>query len=90
METLVVFLNVQLKISLRIGNLQMLLEIGLFKKKKEKKTEKKRNQNCIKSGLCHPISTTKDVICCPNGYIYHFLDYIKLLLFVNANVIHHV
>ena len=37
-----------------------------------------------------PISTTKDVICCSNGYIYHFLDYIKLLLFVNANVIHHV
>ena len=35
-------------ISLRIGNLQMLLEIGLFKKLKEKK---KRNQNCIKSGL---------------------------------------
>ena len=73
----------------------MLLEIGLFKKKKERKKkqrrkEKKRNQNCIKSGLSHPISTTKDVICCSNGYIYHFLDYIKLLLFVNANVIHHV
>ena len=30
METLFVFLNVQLQISLRIGNLQMLLEIGLF------------------------------------------------------------
>ena len=30
----------------------MLLEIGLFKKrKKEKRKEKKRNQNCIKSGL---------------------------------------
>ena len=28
-----------------------------------------------------PISifTTKDVTCCSNGYIYHFLDYIKLL-----------
>ena len=37
-----------------------------------------------------PISTTKDVICCSNRYICHFLDYIKLLLFVNANVIHHV
>ena len=24
---------------------------------------------------------------CSNGYICHFLDYIKLLLFVNANVI---
>ena len=36
------------------------------------------------------ISTTKDVICCSNGYIYHFFDYIMLLHFVNANVIHHV
>ena len=35
-----------------------------------------------------PISTTKYVTYCSNGYIYHFLDYIKLLLFVNANVIH--
>ena len=35
-----------------IGNLQMLLEIGLFKKKKEgKKKEKKRNLNSMKSGL---------------------------------------
>ena len=37
-----------------------------------------------------PISTTKDVICCSSGYIDRFLDYIKLLLFVNCNVIHHV
>ena len=37
-----------------------------------------------------PISTTKDVICCSYGHIYHFLDYLKLLPFVNANVIHHV
>ena len=44
METLVVFLNVQLKISLRIGNLQMLLEIGLFKKRKEKEREKKEKR----------------------------------------------
>ena len=27
----------------------------------------------------NPISTTKYVTCCSNGYIYHFLDYIKLL-----------
>ena len=45
METLFVFLNAQLLISLRIGNLQMLLEIGLFFFKK------KGNQNCITSGL---------------------------------------
>ena len=44
MVTLVVFLNVQLKISLRIGNLQMLLEIGLFKKKKRKRKRKERKK----------------------------------------------
>ena len=57
-------LNVQLKISPRIGNLQMLLEIGLFKKRKQKKTkrkkkkrkENKRNQNCIKSELSQFLS----------------------------------
>ena len=66
----------------------MLLEIGLFKRKKRKK---KINQKCcIKSGLPIPISSTKDVMCCSNGYIYHFIGHIKLLLFVNANVIHHV
>ena len=47
METLFVFLNVQLQISLRIGNLQMLLEIGLLKKKQQKQ----KNKNCIKFGL---------------------------------------
>ena len=41
METLFVFLNVQLYISLRIGNLQMLLEIELLKRKEKKKKEKK-------------------------------------------------
>ena len=53
METLFVFLNVQLKISLRIGNLQMRLEIGLLKreKKKQNKTKQQKNQNCIKPGL---------------------------------------
>ena len=74
----------------------MLLEIGLFKnqnKTKQNKSKKKKK----KTSKLHkvwaipvPISTTKDVICCSNGYIYHFLDYIKLLLFVNTNVIHHV
>ena len=55
----------------------MPLEIELLKQKKKK-------ENSI------PISTTKDVICCSNDYVYHFLDYIKLLLFVNVSVIHHV
>ena len=41
-ETLFVFWNVQLEISLRIGNLQILLGIGLLKRKKERK--KKRNE----------------------------------------------
>ena len=69
METLFVFLNVQLYISLRIGNLQILLEIGLWKRKKKQKG-KTKNKN--------------------KSHIYHFLDYITLQLFVNANVIHHV
>ena len=64
METLFAFLNVQLLIFLRIGNLQMLLEIGLLKRKTKTKTKKqkqkqietkvkkkKKNQNCIKSGI---------------------------------------
>ena len=41
METLFVFSNVQLLISLRIGNLQILSEIGLFQKKKKKKRKSK-------------------------------------------------
>ena len=57
------------------------------KRKERKKNEKKRIQNC---NIPIPISTTKDVIRCSNGYNYHRLDYIKLLLFVNANSIHHV
>ena len=50
METLFVFFNVQLQISLRIGNLQMLLEIELLKsnnnnkKKKKQTTKTKQNQ----------------------------------------------
>ena len=45
METLFVFLNVQLLIFLRIGNLQMLLEIELLKRqKKDKKTKTKTNR----------------------------------------------
>ena len=69
METLFVFLNVQLYISRRIGNLQILLDIGLWKRKKKQKG-KTKNKN--------------------KSHIYHFLDYITLQLFVNANVIHHV
>ena len=43
METLFMFLNVQCKSRYtRIGNLQMLLEIGLFKKKKTDKQKKRK------------------------------------------------
>ena len=65
-------------------------------KQKQNKSQKKRRRKKKKSKLYQvwaipvPISTTKDVICYSNGYIYNFLDYIKLLLLVNANVIHHV
>ena len=76
----------------------MPLEIGLLKKKTQKthtkKESKTRKEKKLKLHLVWaipiPISTTKDVICCSYGYLYHFLDYIKLLLFVNANIIHHV
>ena len=64
----------------------MLPEIELLKKKKKKRKSNLR----LVWAIPIPISTTKHVICCSNGYIYHFLDYIKLLLFVNANIIHHV
>ena len=89
MATLFVFL----KISLRIGNLQMLLQIGLLIRKQKQNKSQKRKKFKIALSLGYiplPISTTKDVICYSNGYIYHFLDYIMLLLFVDANVIHHV
>ena len=78
----------------------MLLEIVLLQRKKKAKKQKNKNKNKTKQkpkkkkikvwAIPVPISTTKDVICCSNGHIYHFLDYITLLLFVNANVIHHV
>ena len=64
----------------------MLLEIELLKNKKIEKEIK----IALRPGYPNSYHTTKDVICCSNGDIYHFLDYIKLLLFVNANVIHHV
>ena len=45
METLFAFLNVQiLWISLCIGNLQMLLEIGWLKKKKKKERKEKKSK----------------------------------------------
>ena len=63
----------------------MLLETGLLKRKKEKtktkqnKSQKKKKiQHCKVWAISVPISTTKDVICCSNGYIYHSLDYITL------------
>ena len=84
-----------------MGNLQMLFEIGLFIKRKNKtkqknktktkqKPEKKISQLDWVWAIPVPTSTTKDIICCSNDHIYHFLDYITLLLFANANVIHHV
>ena len=49
-----------------------------YSKKKKRKKEKRKEKSCIKSGLSQFLlfSTTKDVICCSNGYSYHFLDYI--------------
>ena len=73
----------------------MLLEIGLLKRKKQKQKQKQKHKKKFKIALSlgYPSSyfyNKTDVICCSNGYIYHFLDYRTLLLFVDANVIHHV
>ena len=75
----------------------MLLETRLLKKNKKQKKKKNEEKRKEKKSELHevwaipiPTSTTKDAICYSNGYIYHFLDYIRLLIFVNANVIHHV
>ena len=67
----------------------MLLEIGLLQRKNKNKTKAKKKKIKVWA-IPVPISTTKDVICCSNGHIYHFLEYITLMHFVNANVIHHV
>ena len=62
MKTLFMFWNEQLQISLRIGNLQMLLEIGLFKKKQTKQNKtrkqkkKKRKEIKIALNLGYPSS----------------------------------
>ena len=49
----------------------------------KKKTKQNKSKKKKVWAIPIPISTTKDVICCSNGYIYHFLDYIKLMPFVN-------
>ena len=65
------------------------MPLEIRKKKKDKKKKIKSKLHYVWAILI-PISTTKDVMCCSDGYIYHFLDFIKLLLFVNARVVYHV
>ena len=79
----------------------MLLEIGLFKQKtkqkkkkqnkKKEKEKKRRHENCIKSRLSQFLFLQQKMqyVALMAIFIY-FFDYVKLLLFVNANVIHHV
>ena len=75
MEALFYSWMYQLWISLRIDNLKLASWDWIITKKK--------NNNFINSwAIPIPISTTKDVICCSYGYIYHFFDYIMLPLFV--------
>ena len=59
------------------------------KKKTKPKTKTKQNKTKVKKkyikialSLGYPSSYffKKDVICCSNGYIYHFLDYLTLIL----------
>ena len=68
-------------------------------KKKNKQTKQNKSKNikrrkeikiAVSLAIPSPISTTKDVKCCSNGYIYHLVDYIVLMLFVNASFIHPV
>ena len=72
METLFVFLQLQLL------NLAMYLFLRQF-------TIGCLRLNIQKSKFHYvwaipiPVSTTKDVICCSNGYIYHFCFYYKML-----------
>ena len=69
METLFVFLNVQLLIFLRIGNLQMLLEIELLKrKKKDKKTKTKTNRKKSKKKKKIKIALSLGY---PSSYFYN-------------------
>ena len=76
----------------------MLLEIGLFKqktkqkkKKQNKKKEKEKKRRHQKSGLSQFLFLQQKMqyVALMAIFIY-FFDYVKLLLFVNANVIHHV
>ena len=74
----------------RLFSFYSVLGIELFKAFKKK--ENKKNQKQKKSkvwAIPIPISTTEDEICWSNGYIYHFFNYIIVLLFVNVNVIYH-
>ena len=67
METLFVFLNVQLLIFLRIGNLQMLLEIELLKrKKKTKKQKQKQIERKVKKKIKIALSLGN-----PSSYFYN-------------------
>ena len=61
----------------------MLLEIKSFKE------EKKRKPKLHQLWAIPIFLLQHDVICCSDGYIYQFLDHIKLLHFVNGDVIHH-
>ena len=68
----------------------MLLEIELFKKQKKEKKKKKKKKRKLKIKIALSLGYSNSYFYKKDNYIYHFLDYIKLLLFVNANVIHHV
>ena len=51
----------------------MLLET-LKKKQTNRQSKKKKSKSHYVWAIPVPISTTKDVIYCSNGYIYHFVD----------------
>ena len=65
----------------------------MIKKKKQNKTKakkkKKRKEIALSLGYpnCYFCNKRSNMLL---WWLYHFLDYMKLLLFVNANVIYHV
>ena len=62
-----------------------------FSNANESRDPQKQSSHCLSSVLIgYRLKGPSLPLCCSNGYIYHFLDYITLLRFVNANVIHHV
>ena len=72
METAIVFLNVNLATYRQFTNAAWDWIIQKKKRKESKKEKEKKSKLHEVWAIPIPISTTKDVISCFNGYIYQF------------------